>query len=296
MDGLIHNPLTYIDSTLFPLVYAGFAIAVIAAAWRMISARDGTGPQELPPVPAAFDPYDIAWLRGGKHAVIRTVIYALHQRGLVEVIPPGWFRDSQLVAKDGAGGATLTALEARVLDAVLSPVRPAALFRGALPSDVGRLYERLQARLESERLCRSADDKSLATMIMLIAALFLVGLPLYWFQVEGSAMQPPPSFGFLLLLTFPALTILWGVGPVAMAHLTARGLAHVSRIQTAYRGASMPTVAMVGLFGIRALRTTSDASFAGLFRKCRSSSPAWLHGWDEAASDGCSGECGSNDD
>jgi hypothetical protein len=40
-----------------------------------------------PLVPAVFDPYELACLRGGEHAVIRTDLYALHYRGLIEVIP-----------------------------------------------------------------------------------------------------------------------------------------------------------------------------------------------------------------
>jgi uncharacterized protein (TIGR04222 family) len=86
------------DVASFGVVYALFVLVVSVAAFRMIRARDKTGVEELPPAPAVFDPYEIAFLRGGRDAVIRTVIYALYQRGRVDVIPAslsgsaGWWR------------------------------------------------------------------------------------------------------------------------------------------------------------------------------------------------------------
>jgi uncharacterized protein (TIGR04222 family) len=185
------------DGPTFLLVYALVAIAVIAVAYRMVRARDKTGLREPPQVPATFDPYEIAYLRGGKYAVIRTVIYALYQRGLVEIIPGKWYKQSRLAAKDDARGATLTGLEERILGSVGSPVEPSNLFRNELTSDVERLCEPLRYRLESEQLYRSDADRSSALAIPFVASVILVGLALYRFLAE-IALPHRQSFGFLV--------------------------------------------------------------------------------------------------
>src|SRR5262245_47047505 len=116
------------DGPTFLFVYALVATAVIVAAYRMVRARDKTSLREPPPVPAKFDTNEIAYLRGGKYAVIRTVIYALYKRGLVEIMPGKWYQPHRLAATHDAPDGTLTGLEARIFRAVRSPVAPSTLF------------------------------------------------------------------------------------------------------------------------------------------------------------------------
>jgi uncharacterized protein (TIGR04222 family) len=279
------------DGPTFLVVYIVVAIAVIGVAYAMVRARDKTGLREPPPVPATFDPYEIAYLRGGKYAVIRTVIYALYRRGLVEIIPGKWYQASKLAAKAEAPGAALTGLEERVLRSVRSPVDPSNLFQNELATDVERICEPYRYSLESEQLYRSEADRSSALAIPFVASLILVGLSFYRFLAE-IALPNSKSFGLLIILTIVSLVILWAfaVGPAVMKRISERGRAYLARIQAAYRGVDMSTVAMVGLFGIGILANTSDAAFAKLFPKGGSGGGGGDAGG--GCGSGCGGGCG----
>jgi hypothetical protein len=96
-----------------------------------------------------------------------------------------------------------------------------------------------------------------------VATVVLTTLPLYWFLVEPFTLQQ--RFGFLFLMTAPALVLQWVVlGSFVMERLNAAGRAYIRMIQAACRGAAMPMVARVGLFDIEALGTTPDDALARL--------------------------------
>jgi uncharacterized protein (TIGR04222 family) len=276
------------DGPTFLVVYILVAVAVIAAAYAMIRARDKTGLSEPPPVPATFDPYEIAYLRGGKYAVIRTAIYAIYKRGLVEIMPRKWYQPFRLVAKNDVPDGVLTALEERILRAVRSPLDPSNLFRNELASDVERLCEPFRHSLESEQLYRSDADRTSALAIPAVASVILATLSLSRFVTE-LPLPHRRSFGGLVVVTAGALFVLWVfvAGPAAMKRVSHRGRAYLKRIQAAYRGVDMSTVAMVGLFGIGILANTSDAAFAKLFPKGGSGG-----GGADAAGGGCGSGCG----
>jgi uncharacterized protein (TIGR04222 family) len=274
------------DGPTFLLVYALVAIAVIMVAYNMVRARDKTVSGEPPRVPATFDPYEIAYLRGGKYAVIRTAIYALYHRGLVEVIPGKWLKGAKLVAKKDLRGRELNALEERVLRSAGSPVEPDKLFQNELTRDVETLCEPFRTRLESEQLFRSDADRSSARTIPLVATAVLVVLALYRILPALDSGRP---VGFLFVLTFLSVCALWIIAGGPAIKLTSdRGRAYLKRIQDAYRGANMSTVAMVGLFGIGILSETQDAEFAKLFPKGGSSGD----GGSGCGSGGCGSGCG----
>jgi uncharacterized protein (TIGR04222 family) len=280
------------DGPTFLLLYTLVAIAVIAVAYRTVRARDKTGLREPPHVPATFDPYEIAYLRGGKYAVIRTVIYALYRRGLVEIIPGKWYQQSRLAARNDVHGGALTALEERILRSVRSPLEPSNLFQNELASDVERLCEPVRYKLEADQLHRSDTDRSSALVIPVVASAILVGLALYRYLAE-IAVPHRQSFGFLVFLTVGSLVVLWGfaVGPAVMKRISDRGRAYLTQIQAAYRNVDMSTVAMVGLFGIGILANTPDAAFAKLFPKGGSGGGGADVGGGGCGS-GCGGGCG----
>jgi uncharacterized protein (TIGR04222 family) len=305
MDWLIHNPIADIHGPLFLVVYGVIAIAVMAATYGMVLSHDKTGLRELPPVPAALDPYEVAYLRGGKNAVIRTVVYALHQFDLVEVIGKKWFKQTRLVAKADAHPARpLNKLEAEVLRALREPVAPSSLFRGeALSGPIETLCQPFRNHLEAEELLRSDAVRASSRTIPYVASVILVALSLYKIVIAAGERRP---FGFLILATIVALAVLWKwVGAIVSAHASARGRAYLKRLQDVYRDmprsavaatstSSQPdrlSVVRVGLFGIGILIGTSDAAFANLFSTSSSGS-----GWSvEVGSSGCGGGgCGGD--
>ncbi len=288
MDWLVHNPVIAMDGPTFLLVYVLVAIVVIWASYILVNERDTTGLREPPQIPATFDPYQIAYLRGGKNAVIRTVLYALYQRGLVEVIPGKWLKGSQLVARHVGRGETLTGLEDRVLGSIRSPVEPSKLFESGLGSGVELLCEPFRKRLESTQLFRSDAARNSALVIPIAASAILVSFSLYRILATINAMPGRKSFNFLLVLTVVSVALVgFLAGRAARAQISALGRTYLARMQAAYRGANMSPVQMVGLFGIGILSETPDAAFAKLFPKSGS-------GWGaDVVSSGCgSGGCG----
>jgi hypothetical protein len=63
MDWLTYNPIADIQGPAFVLVYGLVALAIIAAAYGIVRARNKSGVCEPPPVPPAFDPYELTYRR-----------------------------------------------------------------------------------------------------------------------------------------------------------------------------------------------------------------------------------------
>jgi uncharacterized protein (TIGR04222 family) len=304
MDNwLLHNPIADIHGPAFLVVYAVIATLAVLAARGIVLSRDRSSRRPPPPVPDTFDPCEVAYLRGGANAVIRTVLYGLYQRGLAQAVPPAASPSAEpsevVAATDPRDTGARSELEQRVLRAIAAPVNPARLFQDRmLADDMERLCEPYRSRLEADELLRTADDKASATMVPFMASVFLVVLSVY-----KIALADGRPFGFLIMLTILALIVTWiAAGSAAYARLTGRGKAWLGRIQMAYRDQphaaardaapqhdghsdlqpDLVSVAMVGLFGMGILSATPDAAFARMFATSTSSS-----------SGGCGSGCGS---
>jgi uncharacterized protein (TIGR04222 family) len=298
MDWLTDNPIADIHGPPFLLIYGAIALAIITAAYGIVRSRDKTGSREPPPVPRTFDPYELAYLRGGKNEVIRTALYALHQLGLIEVIPAKWLTALRLVAGAGVHRAReLTAVEECVLRSIDSPVEASHLFQSKrLGSEVDRLCEPFRNKLESEELLRTDSVRQSALLIPFLASAVLVALSLYRILLAVNDRLPS---GFLVLLTMISLILVWAVvAPVARARVSDRGRAYLNRLQIAYaqmqRAAprteqspqsDLVSVGLVGLFGLGILSGTPDEAFARPFAKKGSEAVGGYGG----ATGGCGG-------
>jgi uncharacterized protein (TIGR04222 family) len=281
MDWLIHNPIADIHGPAFLIIYIGIAVGTILVAYAVVPLCDNTRLREPPPVPNAFDPYELSYLRGGKNAVIRTALYSLHQLGLVDATPRAWFTQGKLVVKaDLPDGRALTGLEERVLRSVRSfgsPVKVAHVFKSqALGADVEAFCEWFRNRLESDELLFRRDASRLPAMLIVFAATAVLVLLSLW-RIATAEGRP---VGFLIGLTVVAVLILSNVTwPHLRTRITARGNAYLKQFQLAYQNlrraaapgtgtSSQPDlagVALVGLFGIGILSGTADDAFARLF-------------------------------
>jgi uncharacterized protein (TIGR04222 family) len=281
MDWLIHNPIADIHGPAFLIIYIGIAVGTILVAYAVVPLCDNTRLREPPPVPNAFDPYELSYLRGGKNAVIRTALYSLHQLGLVDATPTAWFTQSKLVVKaDLPDGRVLTGLEERVLRSLRSLgslVKVAHVFKSeALGADVEAFCERFRNRLESDQLLFRRDASRLPAMLIVFAATAVLVLLSLW-RIATAEGRP---VGFLIGLTVVAVLILSNVTwPHLRTRITARGNAYLKQLQLAYQnlqqaaapGTGTPSrpdpagVALVGLFGIGIVSGTADDAFARLF-------------------------------
>jgi len=298
MDWLIHNAIADMYGPTFLLVYGAIALVVIVVAYGLVHSCDKTGLRPPPPVPGIFNPYEIAYLRGGKNEVIRTVLYVLYQYGLVEVIPRKWLQGPRLVERaNGRVTKDLTELEERVLRSLHQPVEASDLFQHEpLGSDIEQLCGQFRSNLESDELVRPNDIRQAALRITLLAGGILVALSLY--KILIAVNKGLPNIGFLILLTLLSLALLWiVVGSTATARISNRGRAYLKRLQIAYADIrqhaaprtdeaprpDMASVMLISLFGLGILSGTSEAAFASLFARGASSS-------------GCGGGCGGGGD
>ncbi len=290
MDWLIENPFADIHGQALLLAYGIIALAVIIGASLLIRAREATGWREPPPVPSEFDPCELAYFRGGKGAVIRTAVYALHRRGLVKIVPDERPALSRLVAVAASDARMLTGVERRIFESLGQPHEASSLFVGKIGDHIWNLCELYRQKLESEGLLRTAEARRAAMRILLAASVVLVALGAYMIAVAGTEERP-----FGVLLTILSLVALWNsVGLLAGARMTARGKAYLKRLRIAYKnmrrgelrgigpspqaGEPDASIAMVSLFGLGILKSTPDAVFADIFAPPRPR-PLGALGW-----------------
>jgi uncharacterized protein (TIGR04222 family) len=83
LDWLVYNPLVDLPMSTFMLLYAVVIAGTLLWSWCVIQLADRTRGLPLPPIPSEPDAYELAYLRGGQHEVIRAAICALLQHGYV---------------------------------------------------------------------------------------------------------------------------------------------------------------------------------------------------------------------
>ncbi len=86
MDILLDNPLATMYGPYFLILYGSLIFFTLIALGISRSQIDKTNNLSLPPIPAQIDPYEIAYLRGGINEVARSVIFALMQKGFIEIL------------------------------------------------------------------------------------------------------------------------------------------------------------------------------------------------------------------
>lgn len=85
MDILLDNPLASMYGPYFLVFYIGFIFILLLVFGSVRNRIDQTDKLALPPIPPNIDPYEIAFMRGGTNEVARSVIFALMQKGLIEM-------------------------------------------------------------------------------------------------------------------------------------------------------------------------------------------------------------------
>lgn len=157
MGWLLDNGLANMQGTNFLVFYALTAAVVLAGAYFFVVALDRTDESPPPATPGAIDPYELAYLRGGANEVIRTAVYSLRRKGLVE-IDKGRLRAAGLQAQQ------LAEIERSVYEALSPAPKISALFVDKyLQSALERLCEAYRQRLSAERLLASSETRRTAS-------------------------------------------------------------------------------------------------------------------------------------
>ncbi len=318
MDWLLHNFIADMPGPWFLGVYAGFAVLVLAACYFSIRPRGRTKLLEPPDVPSKPDPYEIAYLRGGANEVIRVVVYALRQRGFIEVLPEKKFfifttTAAKLGQRRDRPDETLTDVEALIFDFVRQPKKASELFeetKQALNDDIYRLYRPYVARLVADNFFLSAPTKAEKLRIWFLGAVPLVALATYKIALAWS--KELSNIGLLITITFVVTIIILPSIVDSFDHkISARGKAYLARLRLAYGGLGAgarsavgndrhldyAAILMVGVFGLGILKGTPDAAFAQLFANAgfSSSCGGGFGSGDCGGGSGCGG-CGGGGD
>jgi uncharacterized protein (TIGR04222 family) len=281
MDWLFDNSLADLHGPQFLFLYAVFAGILVIAAVFFVDMQDRTGGMAPPPTPSDADPYELAFLRGGANEVIRTAIYALRQKGLIEIVEKGRIKATGV----DPGSFELTRLERRVCEAILPAPLISQLFKN-LPEYVDRLCAPYRLRLSAEQLLSPPEVRRAAHYALAVGIGLLVALAAY--KIAAAVMHGRSNLGFLIIETAASCFVLyWLVQRTASGNASKRGKALLSQIQLAYSGhaaaafggaadrnagAALGASAlfMVGLFGFGILKGTPDAALAQQFAASRS--------------------------
>jgi len=129
------------------LALAGMCVAL--PYWWTVRADDSL---RYPlPAPTDLDELEIAALRGGRNAILRTAMFDLWNRGMLDVTQSS----IQCIASDQAPGGPI---QKEVCEAARTPQRPASLLRDArLLARVAPYMDSIRARLQDLHLLQSPD-------------------------------------------------------------------------------------------------------------------------------------------
>jgi uncharacterized protein (TIGR04222 family) len=273
--GILHLP-----GPQFLAFYGIVAVIVLVAAFLLMFFADTTGTDNLPSVPAAPDPIEVAYLSGGVNAVLRTVVYDLRQLGLLTLE-----KDNRLVAA-GAAPTALTRMQRRVLDKVLDRPEIGSLFKDkSLRSSLETILDPMRARLAANDLLRPDSVKRTRDWTLGLGLLILLGLAAA--KIEIALSLGITKVQFLIFLTiFSAVCLFLLVSFFSRRAASRRGRAYLEAMRLVYSSVTPSAVAritpagsggggiaydgallLVALYGFDALKGTPDAAFAKAFAR-----------------------------
>jgi uncharacterized protein (TIGR04222 family) len=305
MGWLFDNSLADMYGPNFLFLYAVFAGLVIIGAVFFVDIQDMTGGAAPPPTPRDIDPYELAYLRGGANDVIRTAIYALRQKRLIEIVEQARIRATGA----SPGSFEITAIERRVFEAISPAPQIAQLFKTeGLRSGVESLCAAYRQRLSAQQLLTPPEVRRAGRYALGGGFVLLIALAGY--KIVAALLHGRSNLGFLFMETAVACFLLyWLVQRIGSGNASKRGKAWLSQIQLAYSGhaatafggtadraAAGAALALVALFGFSILKGTPDAALAQQFAsRSGSDSDGGGGGCGGGGGGGCGG-CGGGGD
>ncbi len=318
MDFLVDNPIANIYGPYFLIFYAAFIIFVITVLVIAKKSLDGTDKIPLPIIPNEIDPYEIAYLRGDRQELARSLIFGLVQKGYLE------FDDSntKIIRLNKNGNLKrLSRIEEVTLDWFGTQRTTSDVFASnGLVTQIESYSQTYKNRLEKQNLLVTNDIKRRYTILQLVASLAIVSLGLY--KIMVAILNARTNFIFLIVLgviglivvfmtsVFPRVSKL-GEKYLYRLQLTFEDLKN--RTQKAYianpEAASSqklagvdPMLLSVGLFGGTVLAGTAFGFYNDAFKKSANSHGACGAGCGMCSNDsgsscsscssGCGGGCG----
>ena len=254
---------------------------IVLAAFVAIALAFHRRRYEAGPAPKIeFDPYSIAFLRGGKNEALRVGVVSLIDRGLLAV------KGEKVAQTAQARSVTATPHERALLDHFSRERKATDVFKdGRLDETCRPFAENLQEHglLPDET---AKKRRWTATMLALLLLLGVSGI-----KLAVALQRGKHNVIFLIVVTVIAVVVAWRVGN---PRVTLRGKAFLEDLRLLYRGlkdrassvhsggATAEALMLAAVFGLAALPVASFAYSRSLFPKAQSSTS------------GCGTSCGSS--
>jgi hypothetical protein len=126
-------------------------------------------------IPGGLDPYEVAYLRGGRNEVARVVIVSLVERRLLELQQPdcgslrGLVTGSKYIGQRAAPpGVRLSELEQAVYDWFAEPRPVGDIFRKSLPAELTPYCLPFEERLQRRQLLHAAGAGGIGALIQFV--------------------------------------------------------------------------------------------------------------------------------
>lgn len=243
----------------FFLLYAtAVVVGVVASGRYAVRRADRTDTLPQLPVSPAPDPYEVAYLRGGKAEVARLAVLALMQVGSLEVreeFEYHWYGD-QLVPKVGQSpGQVRPGGEPWFLPTVhgwFSPPQPRDQVYDVWLKDLEGVYAGFDGRFRSRSLVTPREVTSTAWLCWLVATLVFV--------VPAFSSAAGANLGLFL---WPATSVIIGIACCPGPH-SKRGEAYLRQLQLAYATLPRPLLGVTASGGGVAAGTQSISSPSGV--------------------------------
>ena len=234
------------------------------------------------------DPYAIAFLRGGKHELVRVAIVSMVDRGLL------WVRDEQVVTTVvGRSTSVRRRIEKDLLAFCEAPREAKELFAGATFDVAGAEIE-----FELARMGLMPDEETKAARRTLFFAGAAVLLFFSLVKIAVALSRGRTNVAFLILFTLVALGLTLRA---AIVGRTARGEAFLKELENLFRslklrakelrpgGATSEVAMLAAVWGVAALPGETFGWSDKMFKKAATSSGGSCG---SSCGSGCGGGCG----
>ena len=304
MDFLLDNPLTMMDGYAFLALYVSLIVLAAVTIGLVRVNADKSDRLNIPAIPPDPDPYEIAFLRGSSNEAARSIIFALMQKGLVEIVTEGKVSHVKLVSL-AVRVQGLANIEQATINWIGMSRNVEEMFdkKHGLAQELEPFFSIYRDRLESRQLLTSYESSARVRKygIALIGTVVAIGV----YRIFTSIMHGHFNVGFTIVSAFIGLLIIGGIG--TLPRMTKLGKTYMERLRLAFDDLKYksqapyirtaepkviqqagfagvdPLLLSVGVFGSTVLIGTVFDDYNAAFKKAEQ----------QSSSGGCGSGCGS---
>ena len=230
MNFLFDNPLANMSGGWFLLLY-GTTIVLAAITFKVYKTNlDWTSKLQLPLVPQNPNPFEIAYLRGGENEFARSLVFALVQKGFLEISHEGKKSYIRITASQ-PNWTTLSPIERSVLPWFQTTRETKEVFTSFGVTEILKPYSSTyEQQLKRHNFLTPNDVVTKTRLISFLAwgAMTLLGS----YKLLAAIQHGRKNFGFLIVFIVISTIIFYLLSKTS--RLSELGKGYVERIQQAF--------------------------------------------------------------